>query len=76
MNYSDALDEGLKRTTTLAEDGKVCDFRYKRVKDIKLDIIVASLVITIIVVLSITILLITRHIFLKRKSGKVLLRHP
>ncbi|HNY22946.1 MAG TPA: L-2-amino-thiazoline-4-carboxylic acid hydrolase [Treponemataceae bacterium] len=28
--YSDAFDEGLTRTTTLAENGPRCDFRYKR----------------------------------------------
>lgn len=28
--YSDAFDEGLVRTETIAEDGQCCDFRYKR----------------------------------------------
>lgn len=28
--YSDAFGEGLTRTTTLAENGPRCDFRYKR----------------------------------------------
>ena len=30
--YSDALGEGLMRTTTIAEDGTICDFRFKRVE--------------------------------------------
>ncbi|WP_425800615.1 L-2-amino-thiazoline-4-carboxylic acid hydrolase [Desulfitobacterium sp. Sab5] len=35
--YSDAMDEGLVRTSTLAEGGEYCDFRYKRVENRKSD---------------------------------------
>jgi hypothetical protein len=30
--YSDAFDEGLTRTSTIAENGTICDFRFKRKK--------------------------------------------
>jgi hypothetical protein len=37
--YSDALDEGLTRTCTLAKGDSCCNFRYKRVDNVKMDII-------------------------------------
>lgn len=38
--YSDALDEGLVRTNTIAEQGMYCDFRYKRAANDKLDFLI------------------------------------
>ena len=51
--YSDYMDEGLVRTSTLAEGGKYCDFRYKRVENTRLDILTWA----VISVLSLGVLL-------------------
>jgi hypothetical protein len=38
--YSKYMDEGLTRTTTLGEGGPYCDFRFKRVRNVRLDIMI------------------------------------
>ncbi|MCX8132235.1 MAG: L-2-amino-thiazoline-4-carboxylic acid hydrolase [Clostridia bacterium] len=67
--YSDSLDEGLVRTSTLAEGGKYCDFRLKRVENDSLDMLVAGTAGMIIVSIALTFLFIVRKILINRKRS-------
>lgn len=71
--YSDIMDEGLVRTSTLAEGGKYCDFRYKRVENKKLDLQILIVFCLIAASLILTAVIIIRKIYLKRKMSRTVL---
>jgi|GEM_PF-1257700 len=67
--YSDYMDEGLVRTTTLAQGEQSCNFRYKQVENLKLDIqtriIIGAIGISVLLIMA----LILRSIYLKYKRN-------
>ncbi|MEL7655071.1 MAG: L-2-amino-thiazoline-4-carboxylic acid hydrolase [Bacillota bacterium] len=63
--YSDYMDEGLVRTSTLAEGGKYCDFRYKRVENPKLDVLTWSAIVLACIAVITLIAFVIRIIYIK-----------
>lgn len=65
--YSDYMDEGLVRTSTLAEGGEYCDFRYNRVENLKLDILTWTVIVTTGLTILIAVFLMIRFIYIRHK---------
>ncbi|MDP4093082.1 MAG: L-2-amino-thiazoline-4-carboxylic acid hydrolase [Bacillota bacterium] len=65
--YSDAYGQGLNRTETLADGCQKCNFRYKLVKNNKMDLIIISLIVIAIGIPVTIIVVVTRKIVRKFK---------
>lgn len=65
--YSDVMDQGLVRSGTLAEGAKVCDFRFTRMENRKLDFLVYTTFSIIVVGLLFLVVLIIRTVISRRK---------
>jgi len=65
--YSDSMDEGLHRTTTLAQGGQYCDFKYKRVQNSVMDIITGLIISLSAITIIFLIVILIRFIYSKCK---------
>jgi hypothetical protein len=68
------MDEGLVRTSTIADGGKYCDFRYKRVEIRTLDGTMLAIASLLAGLLLMTLLLIVRKV-IRFKKHKIKRNH-